>query len=322
MNKFDFGIKTLVNQWVKVQPEDYLLLLTDERHMNELEQVKKIAEKICPHVELMVLPTDRYEKAEKCKELESALKNYTKIIGATHYSVVSYPFVMKAIQAGVQFLSLPMSTNNGESFFESDVFLMDNEVSLLMANSLLMQMNVTKQVHITTGNGTNLYLDKSGRDARHFVGALDLSNKYASSSFEIYVPIIETYTHGTVVIDGSMGYLGVVTSPFQIEIKNGKIVEIEETEDGKKFSKYLDEFNDSKLSICSELGIGLNLFSNTVGNSYIEDESAYKTFHLGFGQNIALGGEITASAHFDLVFKNPTMEVDGKVIIKDGHIIV
>lgn len=321
MDKFLQGIDTLITSWICVKQEDKILFLTDEKHEKEILQAKEYAEKICPDITLVVLPINRHEKAEKCQELENYLTQYTKIIGATHYSVVSYPFVQKAIQKGVQFLSLPMATGNGQSFFESDVFLMDNEVSLLMANELLQQMNHGKNIRITTPTGTNLYLNKTGRDARHFVGSLALSNQYASSSFEIYVPILENQTTGTVLIDGSMGYLGKVNEPFKLELNQGRIVGVEDTEDGKRFESYLDDFDDDKLSICSELGIGLNVFSKTEGNSYIEDESAYRTFHLGFGQNIALGGALEASAHYDLVFKEPNLYVDGKLLIKEGRIV-
>ncbi len=58
---------------------------------------------------------------------------------------------------------------------------------------------------------------------------------------------------------------------------------------------------DPRIYIAGELGIGLNSCSNCLGNCYIEDESAYGTFHVGLGRNIALGGVQNAKGHFDLV---------------------
>ena len=67
----------------------------------------------------------------------------------------------------------------------------------------------------------------------------------------------------------------------------------------------MEEYFDPRIYIAGELGIGLNSCSNCLGNCYIEDESAYGTFHVGLGRNIALGGVQNAKGHFDLVCRNP-----------------
>ena len=43
---------------------------------------------------------------------------------------------------------------------------------------------------------------------------------------------MEYKTNGKLVLDGSMGYIGLVEKPFEIIIENGYIKYIEETEDG------------------------------------------------------------------------------------------
>ena len=70
--------------------------------------------------------------------------------------------------------------------------------------------------------------------------------------------------------------------------------------------------------VAGELGIGLNKKSRCVGNCYIEDESAFTTFHIGMGRNLALGGVHDAAGHFDLVFQFPTIYADDILIMKDG----
>ncbi|MGI6602010.1 MAG: peptidase, partial [Saccharofermentanales bacterium] len=56
--------------------------------------------------------------------------------------------------------------------------------------------------------------------------------------------------------------------------------------------------------------------------SYIEDESAYGTFHVGFGRNLALGGTLEANGHYDLVSHRPSIYVDNRQIMDDGIIII
>lgn len=52
------------------------------------------------------------------------------------------------------------------------------------------------------------------------------------------------------------------------------------------------------------------------------DESAYGTYHIGFGRNIALGGVHEASGHFDLVGLRPNVYADNRKIMERGRIIV
>jgi len=52
----------------------------------------------------------------------------------------------------------------------------------------------------------------------------------------------------------------------------------------------------------------------------IEDESAYGTFHIGFGRNLSLGGAHDAAGHFDIVIHDPTITSDGTVIMRNGAV--
>ena len=119
-----------------------------------------------------------------------------------------------------------------------------------------------------------------------------------------------------------MRYHGVPKEPVKIELEHGRIVVIDETTDtGRKLKEYFESFHDCGMYVAGELGIGLNAFAKTNGNCYIEDESAYGTFHIGFGRNIALGGIHEAKAHFDLVFHQPDIYADGMLIMAQGKLV-
>ena len=107
----------------------------------------------------------------------------------------------------------------------------------------------------------------------------------------------------------------------RIRDTGGRIVDIEETPTGIRLKKYMEEYFDPRIYIAGELGIGLNSCSNCLGNCYIEDESAYGTFHVGLGRNIALGGVQNAKGHFDLVCREPDIFTDNRQIMDRGKII-
>ena len=198
---------------------------------------------------------------------------------------------------------------------------MDPAESKRMADELLLKLSGGKKLKVTTAAGTNLTFSMEGREAQLFTGATRQGRGYSSSSFEIFIPVVEDQTYGTGLVDASLGYLGIPKEPVRIGIKEGRICEIEQNETGRKLSQYMADFKDERMYVVGEFGIGLNTFSQCKGNSYIEDESTYGTFHIGLGRNIGFGGKHEARAHFDLVFDKPDIYVDGIIIMKKGEII-
>ena len=108
-----------------------------------------------------------------------------------------------------------------------------------------------------------------------------------------------------------------------MELQHGKIVDIEDNESGRRLKQFLQRFKDPEdMVVAAEFGIGLNTHSHCNGNCYIEDESTYGTFHIGFGRNIALGGVQDATGHFDLVTHDPNIYVDNRMIMDHGQLTV
>ena len=91
--------------------------------------------------------------------------------------------------------------------------------------------------------------------------------------------------------------------------------------DATKLMNYIKSFNSENMFKPGEFGIGLNRISKTRGVSYIEDESAFHTFHIGMGRNIGLGGKQEAAGHFDIVTHNPTITAGKNLIMKEGELV-
>ena len=162
-----------------------------------------------------------------------------------------------------------------------------------------------------------------GRVPGFFNGCCHDGKGLSSASVEVYVAPVESDTNGTLILDGSMGYIGIVDSPVRVELRGGRIVEIEDNASGRRLKQFLARFHDPEnMVVAAEFGIGLNTHSRCAGNCYIEDESTYGTFHIGFGRNIALGGVQDASGHYDLVTHAPCIYVDNRMIMDHGQLTV
>jgi len=315
------GARIIIDDWMKVRPDESVLIITEEAHAAEMELVKQYAEKTGAKVCIQLIPRKDFHLSEFFDTIGALIFSHQVIIGATHYSIGTSKIVHQAVNTGSRFLSLPMATNNGQSLLEFDFLAMDPGKSRFFAKELLKFINESDTLRVTTEAGTNLSFRKMGRHGNYFNGRAKDGKGFASSSFEVYVPIEEDRTEGIGILDGSLGYLGKVKTPFSIHFSQGRIVHIEPCEDGNRLATYLESFGDPRLYYAAEFGIGTNFNSKCEGNCYIEDESAYGTFHIGFGRNIALGGAFEADGHFDIIFLRPTIYADNRMIMENGIII-
>ncbi|MCU0364818.1 MAG: hypothetical protein MUE93_04000 [Ignavibacteriaceae bacterium] len=46
------------------------------------------------------------------------------------------------------------------------------------------------------------------------------------------------------------------------------------------------------------------------------------TIHIALGNNVSMGGSVNVPIHLDGVVKKPTVWMDGKLLMKDGKLLV
>ena len=313
------GARIVVENWLHAQPEDVLHFITDETKLREAEAFSAAARRAGAIPKLTVLPSNSIQSGDSIEEMRQILSYATAIVGATNYSFITTNAVDYALRRGARFLSLPLSTNNGESLLTQRFLRMRPATAARLGWPMLRCLKSCSSVRITTRLGTDITFGIAGRTPGLFNGVAARAGVCASASFEVYIPPVETVTHGRVILDGSMGYIGLVRQPLELGFENGYLTYIAPTPDGKRLRDYLEQFDDPEMYCAAELGIGLNRLARCRGASYIEDESAYGTFHIGFGRNLALGGDHAASGHFDIVVHNPTIFAGESVLMKDGE---
>jgi len=316
------GAETVIKNWLDIKSCDSLLIVTDSAHREEGMLLKETSEKLGCETDIMVTQQSGKLIGMYFDANPHIFSGYDYIIGATDYSLITTVAAKTAIKNGSGYLSLPLHTNDGRSMLEYSFLNCDTCKSRLLALALAEKLNNAKVIHVTTQRGTDIYFYKKDRPAKFFNGNIKDCGGYSSASVEVYVPVEETRTHGCLMLDGSLGYIGKVTAPVQIMFSSGKIIDIEDSPDGNRLKEFIADYNDDKMYTASEFGIGLNDLSRCDGNCYIEDESALGTFHIGLGRNLALGGIWQASGHFDLTSHRPDIYADGFKIMHNGQIIV
>lgn len=316
------GAEIVIRSWLGLKRRERLLIVTDDTHMREAKALRSCAIARGSSVDIMVVEKHGIQIGVFFDQHEDVFDEYQAVIGAADYSLVTTRAAKRAIVQGKKFLSLPLSTNTEKSMLAYDFLKMDTKKSKLMARIIMKYLENSDGIHVTTEAGTDLKFYKRHRQPGFFNGVVKDGRGYSSASIELYIPIEETMTAGTLILDGSYGYLGKVEQPVRILIQGGRMTEIQDSPAGQKLQTYLEQYHDPRMYIAAELGIGLNSYSKCRGECYIEDESSYGTFHIGFGRNLALGGVQEASGHFDLVTHDPDIYADNRKIMERGKIIL
>jgi leucyl aminopeptidase (aminopeptidase T) len=180
-------------------------------------------------------------------------------------------------------------------------------------------------VHITTPLGTDLRLSVAGREWEPDTGIIRgqgvLGNLPAG---EVYVAPLEDSAEGVAVIDKSLPGLP-LSEPVQLVFEKGRVTHIEGGEGARHLQELITDSErkpDGEWSrVIGELGIGTNPKARLQGN-LMTDEKVAGTIHIAIGRNDSFGGENPAPLHIDGVVGQPTMRVDGELLIDGGKYLL
>ena len=317
------GARCFIRNWMRVRKGEEVLIVSDEQHVEEALILSEAALSSGGRALVALMSSVLEEKADFPAALLSALEHADCVIAATHYSIATTParnFVLEKKRG--RFLSLPMSSQDGTSILASDFIYADLDDVKRMADAVAARLTEGCTVHAMTELGTDVTFAIDGRQGRSLYGLCEAPGSFASVSLEANIAPLETKTEGIIYLDGTMGYDGPVTEPVRMVFKEGRAVEIEASAEGRRLSGVLEKVGDPKMFIPGELGIGLNPKAFCLGRSYLEDESAYGTFHLGMGRNTTMGGVNAAKGHIDIVIKSPDIYVDDVMIMRRGELII
>jgi 2,5-dihydroxypyridine 5,6-dioxygenase len=135
---------------------------------------------------------------------------------------------------------------------------------------------------------------------------------------EFNVPPIEGSANGRLVVDLTMHQLGLLKDPIELEIVDGRVVEINGGVEAWRLRDYLARYGDENAYMCpAEASVGINRKALVRGVQR-EDKNIFGSMHFGLGTNIDVGGTIRSTIHMDGVILEPSLYVDDELRIKHG----
>jgi leucyl aminopeptidase (aminopeptidase T) len=186
--------------------------------------------------------------------------------------------------------------------------------------ALAEQLSAASTIRITAPGGSDIRASLQGRTAVAGTGFLRSPGMVGGCpDIEAYIAPVEGTANGKMVIDASGTGLGLLSEPLEIEVVDGRAAAIRGTR-APDVVDLLDRVPDPRRRVLAEIGIGLNPAARVIG-SIIEDEATYGTGHFAFGSNETFGGANRADLHLDLVYWQPTVQVDDQEIMRGGALV-
>ncbi|MCX6152896.1 MAG: aminopeptidase [Candidatus Kapabacteria bacterium] len=177
------------------------------------------------------------------------------------------------------------------------------------------------EIRVETLLGTNLTIPVKGRKIFSSTGVIrNIGESGNLPSGEVYLSPWEGKTYGKVVFDASFSEIGMLDNPITIEIDKGYAEKISGKTEARELSRILNKVGNEARQV-AEFGIGTNYQARICGD-ILEDEKVLGTIHVAFGNNVSMGGIISVPLHLDGIVLNPTVYVDGEMIIDNGNLLI
>jgi leucyl aminopeptidase (aminopeptidase T) len=249
-------------------------------------------------------------------EVATAMAEATAMALVTTYSLSHTNARLTASRAGARVASMPGIT---EDMFTRTVPI-DYARLETVGRSVGAQLTEAETCRITAPGGTDVELSLRGRTGRSDDGDLRAEGSFGNlPAGEAYIAPDEQAGRGTIVFDLSVASSGALEHPITIRFEDGRAVRIEGGREADVLAATLDMGGETG-RVIAELGIGTNPGA-TITGLILEDEKVEGTVHLAFGTNTGIGGENESSVHIDGVIRAPTIELDGRTIMRDGRLV-
>lgn len=255
---------------------------------------------------------------EPTAEIAELMQKYDVVLCPTAKSLTHTDARRAASAKGVRIATFPGITK------EVMIRGMNADYKKIAALSIKLKniLEKGKHIRVTASAGTDISFSIEGRTSYASKGLFHAKGESGNlPTGETFLAPVEGTANGIFVTDGSFAGLGLIKNiNISIEVKDGYATGIRGGKPAKKLIEMLDKIGKDARNI-AEFGIGTN-DSAKLSGVLLEDEKVMGTIHIALGNNVSMGGSVNVPLHLDGVVKKPTVWMDGKILMKDGKLLV
>ena len=190
------------------------------------------------------------------------------------------------------------------------------EQTQVLTENLAALLDAASHARLTTPAGTDLTMDLRGREGFGCVSVLHNPGDTATIPDwgDAEIAPVEGTSEGMIVYDGSMTFIGKISHPITVTVKDGHAVEVTGGKEAARLEEILNGASGDGRNI-AEFGIGTVPRGRITGH---KDDHLLGTAHIALGHNITLGGTVESNVHIDGVMRHPTIVLDGRTVMTAG----
>ena len=250
----------------------------------------------------------------------AAIKACNALIAQTSYALAHTDVCREAIAGGSRQVHMWGFT---EDMMIRGGALADYQEVKKLSIKLAEYLSHGKEAHVTTPEGTDIRLALGDRDAIPLYSMATEPGQFCGfPGGEAAIAPIEGLSEGILANPYTIEQqeIGFLQEPMRLNVQAGMVTEIEGAGAADKLLAIIQHIGESARNI-AEFAIGTNPKCRA-GITIREAKYLYGSVHVALGDNKSLGGSVSTGWHVDLIFLQPTVTVDGKIILQDGVFIV
>ena len=312
--------KKVVDILGKVEKNTKVLLLSDqETEKNRKYLTSSLDDSNCTYKHIQI-ETAKSHGSELPEKIAEEMKLVDLVIGLTKGNITHTKARKDAQKVGVHVIALPES--HLDNFFLANGWNCDFERTKPQIERLAQALTNADRARVHTQDGTDIEMSIKGRNGRALTGYGNSTDVSAGYCLESSLAPVEGTANGTIMVNTSVPGLCLIEEKnIEIKIKDGLATEINGGKEAEAFRNLLKSFNDEKVYNLGELGVGMNP-ECTVDGTMSSDESVFGAIQLALGTSLYIGGTVLAAAHYDTIVTNASLELDGKLVLKNTDLLI
>jgi len=171
---------------------------------------------------------------------------------------------------------------------------------------------------VTTPEGTDLRFDLTGRPAFGLSGFAREPGTFSGlPDGEAAIAPLEGTTEGVLVNPYLIEKIGLVTDPFRLDVRAGRIVDVSGGAQAQQLAEILERKDPGGANFAAEFALGTNAACRLIPKSR-EVKKRLGQAHVALGDNRSLAGVVDSAIHLDIILLRPTVILDDRLVLDDG----
>jgi leucyl aminopeptidase (aminopeptidase T) len=314
LEDLDRAVRAVIQECLGVRDGEEVLVVCNPVTQSIGERLRDEAGAAGADAVVAVIEERASHAAEPPGTVASAMLAADVILAPTVQSLSHTAARKAASERGARVATLPGVTEE----MLARVMSADVEGLRRKGSAVATALDAAGEARITCPNGSDLRLDLSGRAAIPDSGELTEPGAFGN------LPCGEGFIspvggEGTLVVDGSIASIGLITELASLTVAEGHLTEATGPE-GERLMELLNAHGPDGTTV-AELGIGTNERAILTGE-ILEDEKILGTCHVAFGASAGIGGTVQVPVHLDCVVMKPSVSLDGELIVRGGELLL